>query len=208
MELAIATARKNPPIPMHVFDERAERAIASVMTKLGEEIPNEQKRFFAVKLLEGDDKIANLIHNMPDVTAEIKDLEDEFDDDVESIITNERYIFIFSIINTCLSKRRKTTLTTSDKIDKIVTNRVATLPIFAIVMILVYYISVSTVGTWVTDWTNDGVFGDGWHLFGSGNTAFNSDITSYAVEYIWTQDIIKTVEVAADAGASSGRQIF
>ena len=199
-ELAVATAKKNLPIPVHAFDEQAEKAILSAMAKLGEEIPNEQKRFFAVKLLEGDSNIVNLMYSVPDVTAEIRDLEEIFDDDVESIIANERYTFISSIINACINKKKKTTLTTSDKIDKIVTNRVAALPIFAVVMILVYYVSVSTVGSWVTNWTNDGIFGDGWHLFGIGSAVFHSDMTLYAAENIWTQDVIDTVETASDAG--------
>lgn len=207
-ELAVAAAKKNPPIPVHAFDEQAEKAILSAMAKLGEEIPNEQKRFFAVKLLEGDDHIVNLMYSVPDVTAEIRDLEEIFDDDVESIIANERYTFISSIINACISKKKKTTLTTSDKIDKIVTNRVAALPIFVVVMILVYYVSVSTVGSWVTDWTNDGIFGDGWHLFGIGSAAFHSDMTLYAAENIWTQDIIDTVETASDAGVIGAADIL
>lgn len=126
-------------------------------------------------------------------------MEEAFDDDVESIITNERYTYISSIIKECITKKNKNALTISDKIDKIVTNRIAALPIFAVVMILVYYISVSTVGTWVTDWTNDGLFGDGWHLFGIGSSAFDDDMTSYAVENIWTEDVVATIEDAADA---------
>ena len=150
---AIAAAKKNPVLPVHEFDSRAEDAIKSVEAKLGKEIPDVQKRFFAIKLLESDDKIVNLMQNVPDVSSEIKSMEEAFDDDVESIITNERYTYISSIINDCITKKNKNTLTISDKIDKIVTNRIAALPIFAVVMILVYYISVSTVGTWTGQMT-------------------------------------------------------
>lgn len=207
-ELAVAAARKNPPIVPHPFDERVERAINAVTATLGDEIPSSQKRFFAIKLLERDDKIAALMHTIPDVTDQIRDLEDAFDDDVESIITNERYTFISSIINACITKKRKTTLTISDKIDKIVTNRIAALPIFAAVMLLVYYISVSTIGTWATDWTNDGLFGDGWHLFGIGSAAFDHDMTAYAGEFLWTQDTAKTLESATNAGVTGAQSLL
>ena len=120
----------------------------------------------AVKLLEKDDKIGERMKYVPDVSAEIALLEKEMDDDTESIITNERYVYISSIIDECYTKAGKEKLTGSDKIDKIVTNRWAALPIFPLVMILVYTVSVTTVGTWATDWANDGVFGDGWSLFG------------------------------------------
>ena len=128
--------------------------------KLGDQVPEEQKRFFAVKLLEKDDKIHTQLGSVPDVSSEIKALEDQFDDDTESIITNERYVYISSIIGDCVKKSSKEKLTTSDKIDRIVTNRWLALPIFAVIMYVVYYISVSTVGTFVTDWTNDVLFGE------------------------------------------------
>lgn len=166
-EKAVALAQnKNAGVPVHVFAPGLETAIDSVKAKLGAEIPEEQKRFFAIKLLEKDDKIELLMKKVPDVTAEIKSLEDEFDDDTESIITNERYVYISSIIGECCTKSKQKKMTVSDKIDRIVTNRWLALPIFAAVMILVYVVSVTTVGTWATDWANDGVFGDGWNLFG------------------------------------------
>ncbi|MDE7417004.1 MAG: ferrous iron transport protein B [Lachnospiraceae bacterium] len=157
---AVAAAKKRAALPVHTFDEKAEDVISAVEDKLGSEIPQEQKRFFAIKLLEKDDKIANLMSNIPDVTTDIKALEDAFDDDTESIITNERYVYISGIINDCITKKNKNKMTVSDKIDQIVTNRWLALPIFAVVMFLVYYISVTTVGTWVTDWTNDVLFGE------------------------------------------------
>lgn len=153
-------------VPVHKFAPVVEEALEEIEDRLGADIPEQQKRFFAVKLLERDDKIASRMNNVPDVEGIIKKLEDDMDDDTESIITNERYTYISSIIGECVTKARKGELTVSDKIDKIVTNRFLALPIFAVVMFIVYYVSVTTVGTWATDWANDGVFGDGWSLFG------------------------------------------
>ena len=166
-EKAVGLAqRKQAAMPVHSFDSEVENIIEDVASMLGSEVPEEQKRFFAIKLLEKDDKIGEQLSRVPDVSAQIKALEDKFDDDTESIITNERYTYISSIIHDCVTKAKGEKLTTSDKIDKIVTNRFLALPIFAAVMFSVYYVSVTTVGTWATDWMNDGVFGDGWHLFG------------------------------------------
>lgn len=163
--ISLAGKRKTPVV--HEFSEDVEEIIRSVEDKLGAAIPEEQKKFFAIKLIEKDDKISAQADSLPDVSAEIKALEDKFDDDTESIITNERYSYISSIIGECITKAKKGELTISDKIDQIVTNRILALPIFAAVMFIVYYVSVTTVGTWATDWANDGVFGeDGWNLFG------------------------------------------
>ena len=158
--------KKQAAMPVHSFDSEVENIIEDVAALLGSQVPEEQKRFFAIKLLEKDDKIGEQLSRVPDVSAQIKMLEDKFDDDTESIITNERYTYISSIIHDCVTKAKGEKLTTSDKIDKIVTNRFLALPIFAAVMFIVYYVSVTTVGTWATDWVNDGVFADGWHLFG------------------------------------------
>ena len=152
--------KKGAAVPVHEFDKDVEAVIRTVESKLGNDIVNEQKRFFAIKLLEKDDKITEQMKSVPDVSAEIKQLEDKFDDDTESIITNERYVYISSIIGDCITKNKKNAMTTSDKIDRIVTNRCLALPIFAVVMWIVYYVSVSTVGTIVTDWTNDVLFGE------------------------------------------------
>ncbi len=158
---AIALAEKKAQTaPVHAFAENVENVINTVKDKLGSDVPEEEKRFFAIKLLEKDDKIGALMSNPVDVSAEIKALEDEMDDDTESIITNERYVYISSIIGKCVNKNKKKQLTTSDKIDKIVTNRWAALPIFAVVMFVVYYVSVTTVGSILTDWTNDTLFGE------------------------------------------------
>ena len=152
--------KKGAAVPVHEFDKDVEAVIRTVESKLGSDIVNEQKRFFAIKLLEKDDKITEQMKSVPDVSAEIKQLEDKFDDDTESIITNERYVYISSIIGDCVTKNKKNAMTTSDKIDRIVTNRWLALPIFAVVMWVVYYVSVTTVGTFVTDWTNDVLFGE------------------------------------------------
>ena len=152
--------KKGAAVPVHEFDKDVEAVIRTVESKFGNDIVNEQKRFFAIKLLEKDDKITEQMKSVPDVSAEIKQLEDKFDDDTESIITNERYVYISSIIGDCITKNKKNVMTTSDKIDRIVTNRWLALPIFAVVMWIVYYVSVSTVGTIVTDWTNDVLFGE------------------------------------------------
>ena len=161
-EKAVALAQQKQATPhVHSFAKEVEDVITAVEGKLGADIAEEQKRFFAIKLLEKDDKISELMKQVPDVSAQVKELEDKFDDDTESIITNERYVYISSIMGECVTKaNKKEKLTTSDKIDKIVTNRWAALPIFAVVMFLVYYVSVTTVGAFLTDWTNDTLFGE------------------------------------------------
>ena len=156
-----ATQKKSSVTPVHEFAQEVEDVIKTVETKLTGIVAEEQKRFFAIKLLEKDSKITEQMKSVPDVSIEVKALEDKFDDDTESIITNERYVYISSIIGQCYSKSAKgKKLTTSDKIDRIVTNRWLALPIFAVVMFVVYYVSVTTVGTIVTDWTNDVLFGE------------------------------------------------
>ena len=161
-EKAISAAQsKNKVVPVHEFAQDVEDAIQAVEDKLAGTVADAQKRFFAIKLLEKDDKIVEQMKSVPDVSREVKALEDKFDDDTESIITNERYVYISSIIGQCYTKSNKgKKLTTSDKIDRIVTNRWLALPIFAVVMWVVYYVSVSTVGGFVTDWTNDVLFGE------------------------------------------------
>ena len=153
--------KKQTAETVHEFSRDAEAIIDKVEYKLSGIVPEEQKRFFAIKLLEKDDKIKDQMKATVDVSAEIKEMEEEFDDDTESIITNERYVYISSIIGDCITKSKaKGELTTSDKIDRIVTNRWLALPIFAVIMWIVYYVSVTTVGAFVTDWTNDVLFGE------------------------------------------------
>ena len=155
----LANARKVIE-PAHEFSAKAEEIISAVENRLTGIVPAEQERFFAIKLLEKDDKIASQMKSAPDVSAEIKEMEDAFDDDTESIITNERYVYISSIIGDCVTKNRAKEMSTSDKIDRIVTNRWLALPIFAVIMWIVYYVSVTTVGAILTDWTNDTLFGE------------------------------------------------
>ncbi len=171
---AVRLARAGAPQPAVIsFQQDVESVISEVEAKLDDNVPDYLKRYFAIKLLEKDDKISDMLSNIPDVTEEINELESRMDDDTESIITNERYSYIASIIGDCLVKKNTSdNLTLSDKIDKIVTNRILALPIFAVVMFIVYFISVTTVGGIATDWANDGVFGDGWYLFGIGRSQF------------------------------------
>ncbi len=163
---AVRLARMNDAAaPVHEFAPEVEAALDEIETMLTE-VPEEQKRFYAIKLFERDDKIEEQLKHVPEVEDIIAAVEKEYDDDAESIITNERYNYITSVIRDSLVKSRKEKLTASDKIDRVVTNRWLALPIFAAVMWIVYYVSVSTVGTWATDWANDGLFGDGFRLFG------------------------------------------
>ena len=163
--VALANGKKNN-VPVHKFQAELESVLDSIEEKLGNEVPEEQKRFFAIKLLEKDSKIETQLKRVPDVSEEITLIEREMDDDTESIITNERYVYISSIINECYTRSKRDKLTISDKIDRIVTNRFLALPIFAAIMFLVYYASVTTVGGWATDWTNDNLFGEGFSFFG------------------------------------------
>ncbi len=193
--LAAARSGKIPPAPP--FEARLEQAVKAVSGKLGSEIPEKQKRFFAIKLLENDSRIAEQMQTVPDVSEEREALEEAFDDDAESIVTNARYEFIASIIHSCLTKKKEKALTVSDRIDRIVTNRFLALPIFAVVMFVVYFVSVTTVGSIATDWANDGVFGDGWHFAFIGA----SDYEEAAEEYGDAADIIGGfIDAAAEAG--------
>ena len=161
-EKAVAAAQQKKAVNrVHAFSADVENCISTVEDKLGSTVAEEQKRFFAIKLIERDSKISDQLSAVPDVSAEINALEEKMDDDTESIITNERYTYITSIIGKCVKKATgKEKLTTSDKIDKIVTNRFAALPIFALIMFVVYYVSVTTVGAFLTDWTNETLFGE------------------------------------------------
>ena len=174
-ELAVKAAEsKVPMVPQHSFNGVVEHAIAHIEEAFLNDVAEEQQRWYAIKIFERDEKVIEQLGMSEQVKTHIeKDIcaaEKEMDDDSESIITNERYIYIASIIKDCYKKKNQGGLTTSDKIDKIVTNRWLGLPIFAVVMFLVYYISMVTVGSAATDWANDGLFGDGWHLFGIGSS--------------------------------------
>ncbi len=191
---AVKLAEKKKAVHVHAFDNKVEGWLSEIAEKLGSDVPDEQKRFYAIKLFEKDSKIGNNLKSVPDVSGIVKKAEAEMDDDTESIITNERYNYISSIIKGCYKRKSAKKLTTSDKIDKVVTNRWLALPIFAVVMVIVYYISVTTVGTWATDWANDGVFGDGWHLFGIGSAAYEEASGEYEVEAAKIDAFIEAAE--------------
>lgn len=205
-KMAVAAAKNSKAAKIvHHFAADVEDTITDVEEQLVN-VPEEQKRFVAIKVIERDEKIRNIYKELPQAELTIKELEDKYDDDTESIITNERYTYITKIIGDCIKKASKKKLTVSDKIDRVVTNRWAALPIFAAVMFLVYYISVSTVGTWVTDWTNDGLFGDGWHLFGIGTSQYEEEMNEYAADNVWP-DMIPIVNEAADEGVIGAEDI-
>ncbi len=174
-EAAIYAAENSKTVPMHTFSGVVEHALAHIEEAAVHDMPAEQQRWYAIKIFERDDKVLTKLNLdktvMEHIEEDIKAAEKELDDDSESIITNERYVYISTIIKSCYKKKGTGKLSNSDKIDKVVTNRWLGLPIFALVMFLVYYISMVTVGSAATDWANDGLFGDGWHLFGIGSSA-------------------------------------
>ncbi len=182
-ETAIKAAKGGKTIPMHKFSGPVEHAIAHIEEAAVHTLPEEQQRWYAVKVFERDDKVLESLNIPADVKAHIEQdieaAEKELDDDAESIITNERYVYIAEVIKACYKKKNAGALTSSDKIDKIVTNRWLGLPIFAAVMFLVYWIAMVAVGAPATDWANDGLFGDGWHLFGIGSAAYNEVAEQY-----------------------------
>ena len=182
-ETAIKAAKSGKTIPMHKFSGPVEHAIAHIEEAAVHTLPEEQQHWYAIKVFERDDKVLESLNIPADVKAHIEQdieaAEKELDDDAESIITNERYVYIAEVIKACYKKKNAGQLTTSDKIDKIVTNRWLGLPIFAVVMFLVYWIAMVAVGAPATDWANDGLFGDGWHLFGIGSAAYNEVAEQY-----------------------------
>ena len=182
-EAAIEAAKSGKTVPMHTFSGCVEHAIAHIEEAAVHNMPEEQQRWYAIKIFERDDKVlGNLSIDkavMNHIENDIKAAEKEMDDDAESIITNERYIYISSIIKACYKKKNVGKLSTSDKIDRVVTNRWLGLPIFAVIMFLVYWIAMVGVGAPATDWMNDGVFGDGWHLLGIGSSAYNDKADEY-----------------------------
>ena len=182
-EAAIEAAKSTKTVPMHTFSGPVEHAIAHIEEAAVHEMPEEQQRWYAIKIFERDDKVLAKLHIPEDVhqhiEADIKAAEEELDDDAESIITNERYVYIAEVIRACYRKKSKATQSTSDKIDRIVTNRWLGLPIFAVVMFLVYWVAMVAVGAPATDWANDGLFGDGWHLLGIGSSAYNDANDEY-----------------------------
>ena len=182
-EAAIRAAKGTKTVPMHTFSGPVEHAIAHIEEAAVHNMPEEQQRWYAIKIFERDDKVLEQLkiptETLDHIEEDIKAAETELDDDAESIITNERYVYIAQLIKGCYKKKSSEKLSTSDKIDKIVTNRWLGLPIFAVVMFLVYYIAMVAVGAPATDWANDGVFGDGWHLLGIGSAAYGDASDEY-----------------------------
>ncbi len=182
-EAAIDAAKNGKTVPMHTFSGVVEHALAHIEEAAVHGLPEEQQRWYAIKIFERDDKVLSQLgideSTLKHINEDIEKAEEELDDDAESIITNERYIYIGSIIKSCYKKKGAGSLSTSDKIDKVVTNRWLGLPIFAVIMFLVYYISMVTVGSFATDWANDGVFGDGWHFLGIGTKAYTEVSDTY-----------------------------
>ncbi len=182
-DAAIDAAKNTKTVPMHTFSGVVEHAIAHIEEAALHDLPEEQQRWYAIKIFERDDKVLAKLSiekaTLDHIESDIKAAEKELDDDAESIITNERYVYISSIIKACYKKKSVGKLSTSDKIDKIVTNRWLGLPIFAVIMFLVYYIAMQTFGAAATDWANDGLFGDGWHLFGIGTSAYEEAAEQY-----------------------------
>lgn len=210
-EVAIDAAKNGKTVPMHTFSGPVEHALAHIEEAAVHNLPEEQQRWYAIKIFERDDKVLQQISLdktvLSHIESDVKAVEEEMDDDAESIITNERYIYIGQIIKGCYKKKSAGKLSTSDKIDKVVTNRFAALPIFALIMFLVYYLAVSTIGSWGTDWANDGLFGDGWHLFGIGTSAYDDAMTEHAIDNVWTDEMVSIVDAAVDNGVIGAEDI-
>ena len=216
-EAAIAAAKTGKTVPMHTFSGVVEHAIAHIEEAAVHNMPPEQQRWYAIKLFERDEKASSRMQLPQNVLAHIEEdiqaAEKELDDDAESIITNERYVYIASLMKGCYKKKSAGKLSTSDRIDKVVTNRWLALPIFAVVMFLVYFVSITTVGSWATDWANDGVFGDGWHLLGIGSRAYSevadefgeaSQVVNGFIEYASETGVdTEAVEAALDPEAEA-----
>ena len=211
-EEAINAANSGKTIPMHTFSGAVEHAIAHIEEAILHDMPEDEQRWYAIKIFERDSKIIEKLNIKEDILKhieeDIKAAEDELDDDAESIITNERYLYIAQLMKGCYKKKNAGKLSTSDKIDRVVTNRWLGLPIFAVVMFVVYYISMVTVGSMATDWANDGLFGDGWHLFGIGSAQYGevseefggaSEIVNGYIEFAASEGIdTEDVEAALD----------
>ena len=206
-EAAIKAAEEKKPVPKHPFDGAVEHAIAHIEEACVHELPEEQQRWYAVKIFERDDQVIEKLgisdKTKQHIEKDIQAVEEEYDDDAESIITNERYVYIGKIIDGVYKNKQKGQLSTSDKIDKVVTNRWLGLPIFAVIMFLVYYISMVTVGTAATDWANDGLFGDGYHLFGIGTAQAEEQaeaigVLTGAADAAGNEDLLAALDFESD----------
>ena len=199
-EAAIQVAKAGNTKTIHTFSGEVEHALAHIEEAALSNVPSEKQRWYSIKLFERDEKAVEQLKLdqsvLDHIEKDISEVEEQFDDDAESIITNERYLYIGTIIKGCYRKKSAGKLSVSDKIDRVVTNRFLALPIFAIVMFLVYYLAVSTVGTFATDWANDGLFGDGFHLFSIGSEQYQQALNDFASDNIWTEDMILLVDEA------------
>ncbi|MCH5278627.1 MAG: ferrous iron transport protein B [Christensenellaceae bacterium] len=212
-EEAIKAAKSERTVPMHTFSGVVEHALAHIEEAAVHNMPKEQQRWYAVKIFERDEKVLDTLkldkRVLDHIEEDIKAAEQELDDDVESIITNERYVYIAQLMKGCYKKKHSGNLSTSDKIDRIVTNRFLALPIFAVVMFIVYFISISTVGGWATDWVNDGIFSDGWHLLGIGSAEYEKAAEEYVEPGAIKDAFIEaaSVEGAVDEEASTDNEV-
>ena len=201
-EAAVKAAKNEKTVPMHTFSGPVEHAIAHIEEAVVHDMPEEQQRWYALKIFERDDKVMEKLNLSENVKAHIEEdicaAEKELDDDAESIITNERYIYIADVIKSCYKKKSSGKLNTSDKIDRVVTNRFLGLPIFALIMIIVYYVSISTIGTGMTDWVNDNLFGDGFIVSISGNREYNDDKEEWADKYVFTDEVEAVIDAACE----------
>ncbi len=211
IEATLKAAESKKHLPMHCFSGAVEHALAHIEEVTVHNLPAEQQRWYAIKLFERDSKVLDSLglsdETIAHIEEDIKACEAELDDDAESIIINDRYEFITRAVRKYVKRKNTDKLSTSDKIDRIVTNRFLALPIFATIMFLVYYISVSTVGAWVTDWTNDGLFGDGWHIAGAGE--YEEAVDSYANEMLFSNvELKQELENASDSGVLGADEVF
>ncbi len=201
-EAAINAAKSDKTVPMHTFSGPVEHALAHIEEAIVHDMPEEQQRWYALKVFERDDKVMEKLNISENVKKHIEEdiaaAEKELDDDAESIITNERYIYIADVIKSCYKKKSAGKLNTSDKIDRIVTNRFLGLPIFALIMIIVYYVSITTLGGTLTDWTNDNLFGDGFIVSSSGKKDYEDDTKEWADKYIFTDEVGEVIDAACE----------
>ncbi len=201
---AIEAAKSGKTEPLHIFSGEVEHTLAHIEEAAIHSMDSEKQRWYAIKIFERDEKVINELQIRQNVINHIENdisiCEKLFDDNAESIITNERYEYVTKITAKCCTKKNKGGLSTSDKIDAVLTNRFLALPIFALIMFVVYFISVTTVGSFVTGWANDGVFGDGWHLFGIGTSQYEEEMNEYAAQNIFTEDVVSTINKAANMG--------
>lgn len=211
-DIAIEAAKSKAAIPSHIFSGEVEHSLAHIEEACVHGLPAEQQRWYSIKIFERDPRVLESLDIVGEkrehIEQDIVSTERKLDDDAESIIINERYNYITALLQTCYVKKNRGRLSTSDKIDRVLTNRFAALPIFAVIMFLVYYISVSTVGTLATDYMNDGVFSDGWYLFGIGRSEYEAAVDSYGDEFLFTEEIGAVVSKANEAGVVGADELM